>query len=81
MIALHILFFFLSHLHYKLKGQTSIHKSDASILIWRAFPIPLVLPEELLLLFCQNTLYGEHSEVIQSLAFPLSRVFSETALI
>lgn len=44
MIALHILFFFLSHLHYKLEGQTSIHKSDASILIWRASPIPLGSP-------------------------------------
>lgn len=46
MITLHILLFFpsLSHLHYKPEGQTSIHKSDASILIWRAFPIPLGSP-------------------------------------
>lgn len=34
----------------------------------------LAFPEGLSLLFCQNTLYGELSEVIQSLASPLAPV-------
>lgn len=82
MITLHILFFFPPLICIQ-TGGIDFHPQIRCIYSHlEGFSYPSwVFPEELLLLFCQNTLYGEQSEVIQSLAFPLSHVFSETALI
>lgn len=79
MIALHILFFSLICIT---NGRIDFHPQIRWIYSHlEVFSYPSwVFPEKRLLLFCQNTLYGEQSEVIQSLAPPLP-CFSETGLI